>query len=416
MEEILAHKTRCVNNATTKKRAGKKRGKYFKSGLPSLNECKVYRNLRIVDVRSAETIGQETGFTKKTTLKLLAKLEERGAIRQDPIPNVWIEKLDTIQQREVPPRMIERPNPQYRKNKLWDDEIDLENDLGGIVNRIPHYETWANKNREQLLRRYFAIGWNVAPARNKKPIFTKAEWGKRRQKLKFLINNPDLDIGMWITEHVIFDFDDAPSMPDYDTLITKSPHGYHAYFWRTPETKMIYGLPRVGNKMNVQFDQLHLFYSEGQLPLHCRANIDTRAFGDFITLPPSRGYTWAKLKAPAHLPLELLEVWKHRWEWSDLTSNSIRPEGKFELPDEIPDGTREIILFKYGRSLRANDESLEVIASELRLCNQQRCKPPIDDRELERTINWVWVYENRRTFQFEKSKTLDAPNSSSNEI
>src|SRR5215216_705516 len=390
---------------TTTRPTGKQRGKYFKSGLPSLNECKVYRNLRIVDVRAAETIGKETGFTKKATLKLLAKLEDRGAIRQDPLPNVWIEKLDTIQQSKVSPRMIERPNPQYRKNKIWDDEIDLENDLRRVVGRIPHYETWANKNREQLIRRYFCMGWNVAPSRNKKPIFTKAKWAAKtaNERLSKMLAHEDWDVGMWITDHVIFDFDDASEMPPYNTLMTRSPHGYHAYFWRTPETRMIYGLPRVGKdiSMNVQIqDQFHLFYSLNQLPLHCRANIDTRALGDFITLPPSRGYTWAKLRSPAHLRHDnedLLEVWKHRWQWSDLLNAPIRPEGKFELPDEIPEGIRQEMLFRYGRSLRGKRKSFEVIACELRLCNEHRCKPPIDDRELERTIKWVSVYKDRKS-------------------
>lgn len=407
MENVpqVAQKRNNKTSKATTRPTGKERGEYFKSGLPTLNECKVYRNLRIEDIRPAEEIGRATGFSKKTTLTLLAKLEDRGAIRQDPLPNVWVEKLDTIQQAKLSPRMIQRPNPQYRKNKLWGDEIDLENDLRRVVNQIPHYETWASKNREQLIRRYFALDWNVAPARNKKPIFTKSEWAKRskHQRLKFLLDNSDLDIGMWITKHIIFDFDDTPAMPDYDALITKSPHGYHVYFWRTPETRMIYGLPRVGKdiSMNAQLqDQLHLFYSLDQLPLHCRANIDTRALGDFITLPPSRGYTWAKLRSPAHLPhfnIALLEVWKHRWQWSDLLNASIRPEGKFELPDEIPEGIRQETLFRYGRSLRAKRSSFEVIASELRLCNQQRCRPPIDDRELERTINWVSIYKDRKS-------------------
>jgi hypothetical protein len=384
---------------TTKKATGEKRGPYFKSSLPTLNECKVYRNLRIVDVRSAETIGRETGFTKTTTLKLLAKLESRGAIRQDPLPNVWIDKLDTIQQGKVSPRVIERANPQYRKNKLWGDEIDLVNDLGNIVSRMPRYETWANKNREQLIRHYFAIGLgNVAPARNKKPIFTKAKWVAKttEERLRDMLAHDDWNVGMWITDHVIFDFDEAPVMPDYDTLMTKSPHGYHAYFWRTPETQMIYGLPRVGKQISLQQDQHHLFYSPDQLPLWCRANIDTRALGDFIMLPPSRGYTWAKLRSPAHLPhynTELLEVWKHRWQWSDL----IRPEGKFELPDVIPEGIRQEMLFRFGRSLRGKRKSPGVIDRELRLCNQERCKPPIDQKELERTIKWVWEYKDRKS-------------------
>jgi hypothetical protein len=206
---------------------------------------------------------------------------------------------------------------------------------------------------------------------------------------------------MWITKHVIFDFDNTNELPDYDTLITRSPHGYHAYFWRTPETRMIYGLPRVGKNISINM-QLQP-YSLDQIPNYCKADIDTRAFGDFIMLPPSSGYEWAQLRSPAHLPHdhpELLEVWKHRWEWSDLLKHPIRPEGKFVLPDEIPEGVRQEFLFKYGRSLRVKKKSFDVIANEIRLCNEQRCKPPIDDEgELDRTINWAWVYENRRTFK-----------------
>lgn len=384
------------SNVNTNDNKPKKRGKYFKSGLPSRNECVVYRNLHDNDMRPAAVIAAETGFTKKTVLRLLRKLESREAIAQDPLPNVWIEKLDTIQQANAAPRKIQRPNPQFRKRKLWGDEIDLVNDLRGVVNRTPHYETWADKNREQLIRRYFALGWNVAPARNKKPIFTKAKWAAKKAKLKFLIDNADLDIGMWIDKHVAFDFDNADVMPDYDTLIARSPHGFHAYFWRTPETEMIYGAARIGKNIKQEItDQIPLFGH----PLYCRADIDTRALGDFITLPPSRGYEWAKLRSPAHLPHynpELLDVWKHRFGWNEFLSN--RRDGKFELPESIPEGVRQEFLFKLGRSLRAKGKSFDVIASEIRLCNQQRCKPPIDDEKIvARTISHVWVYKNRQS-------------------
>ena len=417
MIERLYHTSHALHKSATvkqqQKSTGKKRGPYFKSGLPTPDHCKLYAILEYVDRRPAEVLAVLMARNKKTIQRWLHELEEFGAIAQEPVRNIWIERLDTIQRASRAPRIIERPNPQFRKRKLWGAEIDLANDLRSIVRRSPHYATWANKTREQLIRRYVGIGWNVAPARNKRPIFTKAEWASKttEQKLRWMLAHKELDVGMWIEDHVVYDFDHTSIMPDYQTLITKSPHGFHCYFWRTPETRAIYGLPRIGKDISVNM-QLQGFTPD-QIPDYCKADIDTRAFGDFVMLPPSRGYSWANLEAPAHLlhyHPELLEVWKHRWHWSDLLGRPIRPEGKFELPDEIPEGFRQEFLFKYGRSLRAKGKSFEVISNEIRLCNQERCKPPLDDqRELERTINWVMVYKNRRDFlPDKKQKTIDA--------
>lgn len=65
----------------------------------------------------------------------------------------------------------------------------------------------------------------------------------------------------------------------------------------------------------------------------------------------------------------------------------------FELPEEIPEGTRDETLFRYGCSLRARGLEYEAILLALREVNETRCLPPLDDVTVERKAEQAARYE-----------------------
>ena len=70
-----------------------------------------------------------------------------------------------------------------------------------------------------------------------------------------------------------------------------------------------------------------------------------------------------------------------------------KPNGKFQLPDVIPQGQRDETLFKYACSLRAIGRSDEEIAVSVAGVNATRCKPPVDQRDIDRIVRSACKYE-----------------------
>jgi putative DNA primase/helicase len=113
--------------------------------------------------------------------------------------------------------------------------------------------------------------------------------------------------------------------------------------------------------------------------------LDVLAEGRYFVVPPSIGParrywslpdrcgSWFGMSEP---PAWLVDLAR--------TSTSSTSTGKrFELPMEIPKGTRDDTLFKYGCHLRTRGWEHGAILAELRRVNRERCRPtPISDREV----------------------------------
>jgi hypothetical protein len=300
------------------------------------------------DYRNFQTLGDLLGVSRDTSRRSCHRLARLGLIRLDPLPNG------------------KRKNPRYRIVKLRNRLLKVED-----LFRAPHFETWKTKNKPQLLFRYMLMGWNICPLmrREKKPIFSKQEWARKSQEQKLTEFKQGRGIGLWIDDLVVYDFDYTDAPPDYNTLMTKSPHGYHCYFTRTQETKHIYNMARIA------------------------PNIDTRARGGLIVLPPTRGYKWIKAMPPQPLPKDLLALW-NRWqqqqEQESKTAKAISLSGKLStknLPKTIVYPQRGHALFVYGRSLRPR--TFEFIDPALRTINQKHCQPPIAEKRLKQIIDDV---------------------------
>jgi putative DNA primase/helicase len=74
------------------------------------------------------------------------------------------------------------------------------------------------------------------------------------------------------------------------------------------------------------------------------------------------------------------------------------PTGGFELPDEIPDGTRHDTLFRFGRSLKAYGFSEAAILAALLIVNEKRCKPPGERSTIERIAHDAATLAGRPDF------------------
>jgi hypothetical protein len=316
---------------------------------------KLYAKLRIEDIRSNETLGKKLGVSKETIRRSLVRQEARGWLRLDPLPN------------------RKRLNPRFRKVKRGvHDRIKVED-----LFRAPNFKTWKTKARDQLIKRYMLMRWNIVPCRDKAPIKSRKSWAAMSQKKQLaMFADQSLGVGMWINDVVVFDFDnfdhskDAP--PDYNTLMTKTKHGYHIFFTRTPESKHI-----------------------TETTKKVAPNIDTKTRRSFLVLPPSDGYEWFKLQTPVAVPKELLEAWDHRKKKSEtaaVASSAKVGASKYVLPPTIPYGSRRATLFAFGRSL---PRTLAVVNDRLRAINQSHCKPPVVEKRMLEIINDVLNKPNK---------------------
>jgi len=239
------------------------------------------------------------------------------------------------------------------------------------------FDLWNDLPRLDLIDCYLKSGWDVCPLAKlqKKPIFTRDRWSqwKREHKIDFFYRNPDFGVGMWLDDSLtVFDFDSDREVP-CTTLISKRGDHSHAFFEAHPD---IYSLSKINRTADFNGD------------------LDTKARGGLVVLPPTvhetgMTYQWANLVAPAPVPESLLQIWRGR--------PSGKPTGfQFrDLPDVIMQGVRNDTLWAYGRHLKATGANYDLIAAELINVNRSQCRPPLQDREVDRLIDHVWSYRNR---------------------
>ncbi|GIW51244.1 MAG: hypothetical protein KatS3mg081_0599 [Gemmatimonadales bacterium] len=120
--------------------------------------------------------------------------------------------------------------------------------------------------------------------------------------------------------------------------------------------------------------------------------LEVRADAGYVLLPPSvhrrtgRVYQWGddmKLADAPTLPPQFLEALK-------AAAKAHQPAGR--LLGILPEGSRNVALTSLAGSLRRRGASEEAILAALRVENATRCKPPLDDRELERIAASVAKY------------------------
>jgi hypothetical protein len=231
--------------------------------------------------------------------------------------------------------------------------------------------------REAALR-YAANGWRVFPIHPgaKKPPLIKG-WPERASKDLDQVRRwwkwtPDANIGLATAASVVvIDIDPRSggdlSLADRDpTLTVRTPGGgLHLYYWPVGRVRND-SSGRLGDGIEVKYDRR------------------------YVLLPPSvvdgRQYEWdndrpsAIADLPGWIPARLLETVEDR---------RLREEqglGWYEVPDEIPEGGRVLELVRLAGSVWRGDNEKD-LRIELHEANEVRCKPPLDDREVERIID-----------------------------
>lgn len=123
--------------------------------------------------------------------------------------------------------------------------------------------------------------------------------------------------------------------------------------------------------------------------------VDVRADGGYIVAPPSvhpngRPYAW-----DAHPDdVEPAEADERVWEFLDAVQG---PRGslegdRYEIPESIPLGRRNDELARYAGLLRNHGMVEADILAQLRTFNEQKCDPPVPERELAKIARSIGGY------------------------
>ncbi|MDR3560718.1 MAG: VapE family protein [Negativicutes bacterium] len=137
-----------------------------------------------------------------------------------------------------------------------------------------------------------------------------------------------------------------------------------------------------------KWDGTHIPNSQGKLG----PGVDIRGDGGYIAAAPSwhrsgRYYKWAAGFNPDDVSIADAPAWLVA-----LATNTVMTK-KQEVPEEIPEGSRNDTLFRMGCSLRDKGYSFNEILALLETANLERCCPPMEDREVETIARSASRYE-----------------------
>lgn len=128
-----------------------------------------------------------------------------------------------------------------------------------------------------------------------------------------------------------------------------------------------------------------------------KKGLDIRGDNGFVVAPPSvhksgRRYEWLQGLGVhevdfAEFPPKLLELLQKPKKTVPMSSAA----------ESIYEGSRNDSVFRYGCSLRANGLEADQILVLLLLFNENKCKPPLDDSEVQRIAERCSIYEKGST-------------------
>lgn len=173
-------------------------------------------------------------------------------------------------------------------------------------------------------------------------------------------------------------------------LLQKVPDGYGLYetpggyrlFWLLPSAFRIPEFEALWKNLHAHLSRLLEVDGETAVDEKCK---------DWTRL-----YYLPKVSKPGfgdlYLDSDYEEMGVLNWEPGGLFGSidfaALRRSG-FQLPEQVPDGSRNDTLFKYAASLRARGGDEETIREKVTLANEERCHPPLEPHEVDTIVQSV---------------------------
>lgn len=161
----------------------------------------------------------------------------------------------------------------------------------------------------------------------------------------------------------------------------------------------------------------HLYFSyDGEIGNRTglREGIDIRARGGYVVAPPTihpngTPYEWESGtdQEPAEINDVVLAFLRITASEAFKDDDLEGPE-RFEMPETIPEGQRTSFLVRLLGSLQGKGLSDTAIRSAIRAENEEKCVPPLTDRELDREVFPALTRFPKEPMQFTAGDAVDA--------
>lgn len=153
----------------------------------------------------------------------------------------------------------------------------------------------------------------------------------------------------------------------------------------------------------------HLFYKSA-FPLPNKANwldsVDIRADGGYVVAPPSvhpngNKYEWEQ--APDEYDLITSDDIDVEFVFNSILASNLKEKGKtLNIPDEIPEGHRDEMMFKLACKYQSMGMSDDAMLAALLKENEIRCKPPLTEKEIQRKVEQALKYQKGEVVTLEE--------------
>ena len=143
----------------------------------------------------------------------------------------------------------------------------------------------------------------------------------------------------------------------------------------------------------------HLFY-RSKFPVPSKIgwldDVDIRANGAYVVAPPSihpngTRYEWEY--APDECQLVSTDDIDVEFVMNSVIASNVKNGQPLSVPDEIPEGHRDEIMFKLACKYQAMGMSDAAMLAALMKENEVRCKPPLTDREIRKKVEQAQKYQ-----------------------
>jgi hypothetical protein len=130
----------------------------------------------------------------------------------------------------------------------------------------------------------------------------------------------------------------------------------------------------------------HKYLSHPDIPIKNKTGIepglDIRGDGGYVVAPPSRHSSGNRYEWSEHAHLDQMSI-PPMPQWLRTLVNEPAPKHSKTYGDSIQEGDRNVALTSFAGAVRRHGATEETILAALRKHNEERCDPPLSDKELE---------------------------------